>query len=63
MIRRAWPRVRAVATALLLLTLLILAALAMGAALDDAAPATPHRSTVMTVGNSGCADLPGDEHR
>lgn len=62
MIRRVWTRTRAAATVLLILALLLLASLAMGAALDDAAPAATGRDTVTTVHDDRPAALPGDDN-
>lgn len=66
MIRRALTRARAAAAALLLLALAVLAALAMGAALDKAAADAAERTAVTSYNDGwadGQADLTGDDNR
>ncbi|MFF4188158.1 hypothetical protein ACFYZ9_33685 [Streptomyces sp. NPDC001691] len=61
MIRRAWNRTIAVATALLIAALVLLAALAMGSALDDSANAVDHGSVRLTGDDNGDGQIDEDE--
>ncbi|MEU3502621.1 hypothetical protein ABZ726_18285 [Streptomyces hundungensis] len=61
MIRRAWNRTAAIATMLLIVGLVLLAALAMGSALDDSANAVDRNSAHLTGDDNGDGRIDEDE--